>query len=225
MRYRFDTGLRAGETAHIRTDSDQVLLSYRSFASAIGIIAALVSGIVFVAGLAAVLLLWVEDAPLRALIALVLTVSFTLLIVMLTPRVNVTLYDDGTPALTISQRSVFPSAAYIVAAPNGTLLAQLRKSFLSRLGRNRWSILHEGRVLAEAAEESFGRALRRKLLGKFNRRFEANVVIETRDRVDAGRIVRRPDENGRYDLLELAGDTIDRRVAVALATLVLGREP
>lgn len=225
MRYRFTTGLRAGETAHIRDDNDQVLLSYRSFASAISIIAALVAGIVFIAGTAAVLLLWAEEAPLRAAIALVLTVSFTLLILMLTPRVNVTLYDDGTPALTISQRSVFPSATYVVAAPNGTLLAHLRKSFLSRLGRNKWTILHEGRVLAEAFEESFGRALRRKLLGKFNRRFEANVHIETRDRIDAGWIVRRPDENGHYDLLALTGDALDRRVAVALAALVLGREP
>jgi hypothetical protein len=56
-RYRFTTGLRAGEVANIRGDDNRVLLSYRSFASVVGIVAALVSGIVTLAGVAAVLFL------------------------------------------------------------------------------------------------------------------------------------------------------------------------
>ena len=224
MRYRFTTGLRSGEIAHIRDDGDQVLLSYRSFASAVGIVAALVSGIVLVAGIAATAFLINEDSPVRAALTLLLTLVFTFGIALLVPRVHVTLYDDGTPALTISQRSVFPSSTYAVAAPNGTILAVLRKSPFSRLGRNRWSISQEGRFIGEAVEESFGRALFRKFLGKFNRRFETNLRIE-HGGVDAGWILRRPDENGRTDTLELFSDAIDRRVAVALATLVLGREP
>ena len=223
-RYRFQTGLRAGETAHIRDDADHVLLSYRSFASVVGIVAALVSGLVFIVGLAAVAFLVAQNAPMGAAIVLVLTLVFTFVIALLVPRTNVTLYDDGNPALTISQRTVFPSAAYVVATPNGTTLAVLRKSFLSRLGRNTWKVLHEGRVTAVAKEESFGAALLRKFLGKFSRRFEANMQIE-QGGVDAGWIVRRPDEQGRTDMLELVGDFLDRRVAVALATIVLGREP
>jgi len=224
MRYRFTTGLRAGEIAAIRGDDGQVLLSYRSFATVVGIVAALVSGIVAVAGLAAVLFLFAEESPMRAAAALVLTLLFATFIALIVPRVNVTLYDDGHPALTLVQTSVFPSAVYVVATPNGVTLAELHKSFFSRLGRNRWSIVQERRLIGDAAEESLPAALIRKLLGKFNRRFETDLVLH-HGGLPAGRIVRRPTPDGRADVLELTNDTLDRRVAVALATLVLGREP
>ena len=115
-------------------------------------------------------------------------------------------------------------SVYAVAAPNGAVLAVLRKSPFSRLGRNRWSITQDGRYLGQAVEESFGRALIRKFLGKFSRRFETNMRIE-HGGVDAGRIIRRATEHAHLDTLELRGDALDRRVAVALATVVLGREP
>ncbi len=217
--YRFTTGLRAGETAAIRGANDEILLTYRSFASIVGVIAAFLAGVVAVAGAAGVLLLVYQGAPLRAVIAAVLTIAFAILIAMLVPRANVTLWEDQRPALTISQRAVFPSATYAVATPNGAQLAELRKSFLSRLGRNKWTIVQEGRYLGEAHEESFSGALLRKLLGKFSRRFETNVRI-TCGGAEAGRIERRQD-----DRLELTSDALDRRVAVALATLILGREP
>jgi hypothetical protein len=216
--------LRAGEVAAIRANDDRVLLSYRSFASVSGIIAALVSAIVALAGFAAVLFLLAEGAPIRAFAALALTLLFATVIAMLVPRVNVTLYDDQHPALTISQSSVFPTARYLVTTPNGAAIAELRKSFFSRLGRNRWTIVQEGRFLGDAAEESFVAALVRKVLGKFSRRFETNLRIAYGGIV-AGRIVRKPGADGRADVLELTSDALDRRVAVALATLVLGREP
>lgn len=205
--------------ATIRDANDHVLLTYRSFATVAGIVAALVSGIVAVAGFAATLFLLAEGEPIRAIAALILTIAFAFLIALLVPRVNVTLYDDGQPALTISQKAVFPAACYAVATPNGATLAELRKSVFSRLGRNHWSIVHEGRYAGGAAEESFSRALVRKLLGKFSRRFESNVILD-----HGGAIIRRPNSN-RVDVLELTSDAVDRRVAVALATLVLGREP
>jgi hypothetical protein len=43
--------------------------------------------------------------------------------------------------------------------------------------------------------------------------------------IDVGTIVRRPDGERPVDVLELTSDGLDRRVAVALATLILGREP
>jgi hypothetical protein len=223
-RYRFTTGLRAGEVANIRGDDGKVLLSYRSFASVAGIVAAFVSGIVTLAGLAAVLFLIAENSPARAIVALVLTLIFAFVIALLVPRVNVTLYDEHHPALTISQRATHPGVSYIVAAPNGAALGELRKTAFSRIGRHRWRILQEGRLLAEAVEESWTRAMMRKVLGKFSRRFETNFRIEYGG-LDAGRILRRPDEHGAFDVLELKSDALDRRVAVALATLILGREP
>ncbi|HEV7765705.1 MAG TPA: hypothetical protein VGQ76_11935 [Thermoanaerobaculia bacterium] len=223
-RYRFTTGLRAGEVANIRGEEGQVLLSYRSFASVVGVIAALVSGIVTVAGIAAVLFLFAENSPTRAVVALVLTLVFAFVIALLVPRINVTLYDEHHPALTISQRSLHPGLSYVIAAPNGTNLGELRKGAFSRLGRHRWSIVQDGRVLAEATEESWSRAMLRKLLGKFSRRFETNFRI-TYGGLEAGRILRRPDEQGVMDVLELTNDALDRRVAVALAVVILGREP
>lgn len=201
-----------------------MLLTYRSFASIVGVIAAFLAGIVAVAGTAGVLLLLYQGELLRAVIAAVLTIAFAILIAVLVPRANVTLYEENRPALTISQRAVFPSATYVVATPNGAQLAELRKSFLSRLGRNKWTIAQEGRYLGEAHEESFSGALLRKLFGKFSRRFETNVRI-TYGGMEVGRIVRRSADRGRADVLELTSDALDRRVAVALATLILGREP
>jgi hypothetical protein len=224
MRYRFTTGLRSGEVANIRGDEGQVLLSYRSFASVVGIVAAFVSAIIMLAGIAAVLFLFSEQSPARAVVALLLTLVFAFVIAMLVPRVNVTLYDEHHPTLTLSQRSQHPGVSYIVATPNGATLAELRKAPFSRLGRHRWSVLQDGRLLAEAREESWGGAMLRKVLGKFSRRFETNFRIEYGG-LEVGRIVRRPDEQGAVDVLELTSEALDRRIAVALATLILGRDP
>jgi hypothetical protein len=222
--YRFTTGLRAGEVAVIRGESAQVVLSYRAFAGVTGVVASLVTAIVALAGMAGVAFLLAEGAVVRAVAAAALTFAFAYCISLLVPRVDVTLYEENTPALTISQRSVAPASSWVVITVNGTELAEIRKSFLSRLGRNRWRILQHGRPVGDAVEESFGRALVRKVLGKFDRRFETNLLVRNGD-LPTARIIRRPEGNGQYDLLEITGDLLDTRVVVALATLVLGREP
>ena len=224
MTYQFMTGLRAGETAAIRDPGGKVLLTYRSFASIVPVVAALVCGLVVLAGVAGALFLIERESFLLSAVAFVLTVAFAAFIGLLVPRTNVTLYDDGAPALSISQRSTFPSTTFVVSTPNGATLATLHKSFLARLGRNRWTITQESRFLGDAMEESFGGAIVRKILGKFSRRFETNVQIQ-HGGLDVGTIVRRPNGDRPVDLLELSSDALDRRVPVALATLILGREP
>jgi len=220
--------LRAGLLAQIRDDDGHVLLTYRSFASVVGIVAALMSGIVLVAGIAAVAFLVAEHRPVPAAIALALSIGFAILIALLVPRTHVTLYNDNAPALTIAQlsRAAFPSATFAVATPDGRVLALLRKSFLSRLGRNRWTILDPDskRILGYALEESLGRAYKRKLFAKFNRRHDANVNVRY-EASDAATIVRRPDGQGRVDVVELVSDAFDARVGVGLALLVLASEP
>lgn len=217
--FRFTIGLHAGELAQVRSTNGETLLTYRAFATITGVIAAFLAGIVAVAGLAATLLLISDAAFLRAAIALVLTLTFSFVIALLAPRTNVTLYEEQQPALAINQRAIFPSAVYLVSTPNGAQLAELRKSFLSRLGRNRWRIFHDGRLLGEAREISFFGAMLRKLLGKFSRSFETDVQI-TSGGLEVGRILRR-----QGDALIVTSDNVDRRVLVALATLILGREP
>lgn len=221
--YQFTTGVRAGEIATIRTPEGRVLLSYRSFATVVGVIATLVSAIVLFAGIAGALFLIAENAPLRAVAALALTFAFAFVIALLVPRANVTLFDDGRAALALSQLSVFPTARWLVTTPDGSVLAEVRKSIWSRLGRNRWTLIDGGRFVGQAVEESFGRALMRKIAGKFSRRCETDVVIESGG-LETGRIYRRPNAIA-VDRLEVHGTLLDRRVAVALATLILGREP
>jgi len=189
----------------------------------IGIVASLVAGIVIISGAAATFFLLVEKHPLTAMIALVLSIFFALVIVMLVPPVGVTLFNGDAPAITISQRSrtSFPSATFAVVTPDGETLALLRKTLFSRLGRNRWTIsdVASGDI-GFAHEDSFLGAIVRKVFGKFSRRYETNVRVE----VANGNVaeIRRREEP---DVLRIASDAIDDRVLIALATLVLGSEP
>ena len=205
----------------IRDDEGNVLFTYRSFASVIGIVAALVASIVTVAGIAATLFLVAEHNVPTAIAALVLSVFFALVIVALVPPINVTLFNDSSPTLTIAQksRSSFPSVTFAVVTSDGSPVGVLRKSIFSRLGRNRWSIEGGG----YAIEESLSRALLRKMFGKFSLRYEANMVVYTP--YEVARIIRRPDAHGDVNVLEVTGASADRRLLVALATLVFGSEP
>lgn len=216
------TGLPAGETARVRDDDGAVLLTYRSFASAVGTVAALVAGVVIVAGIAGTLFLVAEGRPLAAIATIALSVLFTGIVVMLVPSTSVTLYDGSHPALTLSQRSrfKFPSTIHAVATPDGRTLAYIHKSAFSRLGRNRWTIINptDGREAGSAVEDSLGGAIVRKILGKFNRRYQTDLRLEFNAQ-PAGWIRRRS-----ADMLDLSG-AMDPRVGVGLATLILGSEP
>lgn len=227
-RFQFMTGIPAGETAFIRAEDGNAVLSYRSFASVVGIIAALMSALVLVAGLAGASFLVFELRPLPAIVAAMLSGLFAALIVMLVPATHVTIFDGAAPAVAIAQQSSvsFPVVTYLVTAADGAQVGRIRKSFLTRLGRNRWIVLDAGGARrGDAVEESLGRALMRKFFGKFDASMQANVRI-TWDGAEAGWIIRRPGADGHADLLDLnPATTMDRRTAVALATLVLGAEP
>lgn|GEM_PF-536304 len=230
LRYRFATRVPAGEIVRITDDAGKTLFNYRSFAGVVGIVAALVAGIIAVAGLAATAFLLLERHPLAALGALVLSFAFAVAIPMLVPPLSVTLFDDARPMLTITQRSRFniPAVLFAVVTPDGHVVAYLRKTFLSRLGRNRWTLLDDRmHPIGTATEESLSRALLRKLAGKFSREYEANVRLRAYDR-ETGWILRRPDVHRAVDVLDLTADTnrlLDRRTSLALAMLVLGMEP
>jgi hypothetical protein len=229
VRFQFMTGIPAGETAYIRAEDGTAVLSYRSFASVVGIIAALMSAIVFLSGLGGVLFLLLERRPIPAIAALLLSAAFAAAIVMLIPATHATIFDAGAPAMTITQQSsvTFPSATWVVAMPDGKPIAHFRKSFLSRFGRNRWLLLGAGgsSPRGEAVEESFSRALVRKAFGKFAPAYQSNVRIRWAGH-EAGWVIRRPGPDGNADVLDIhPASTLDRRAAVALAVLVLGSEP
>ena len=218
--------MRAGEVVTIRDEEDKPLLTYRSFASVVGVVGLVVSVIVAVTGSAAVLFLLFESRVIAAVMALLLSAAFTVVIAMLVPPTNVTFYNSDSPVLHVAQESnvSFPIARFIVGSPEERVIARLRKTAWSRLGRNRWDILDaNNRLLGSAIEESPSRALLRKVAGKFNRRYECNVRLRYLTK-NVGWIIRRPDESGEVDVLD-ATDDVDRRIAVALATLILGSEP
>lgn len=228
-RYQFTSGVRAGEIATIRNGDGAEILSYRSFASVVPVVGALMAGIVLVTGLGAAMFLFAEKRFGAAFAVVALSCGFSAVIAALIPPVRVTLYEGTTQSLTIAQRRRIPFTGmrYLVRTADGTTLALLRKGVLSRLGRNRWTIdgPPEARGVAWAVEESLPRALVRKVAGKFQRRFETNIRISHHD-APVGTIIRRPEGNGEFDLLEISpASTLDRRVTVALATLVFGSEP
>lgn len=221
------TGLPAGEPVTVHGDDGAPLFTYRSFASVVPLVAMVVAVVVIATGLAAVIFLFAEGRPVPALIALVLSAAFSVLIAMLVPPTNVTINHDNAPELLIAQQSnvSFPVVTYIVATGDRNPLARIRKSVFSRLGRNRWDILApaDDRPIGYAIEESFSRALLRKFAGKFSPRYQSNIIVQQRGK-DVAWIVRRPNTEGESDLLEITGD-VDHRVALALATLILGSEP
>jgi len=228
-RFHFMSGIPAGETVSVRDDAGEVLLHYRSFASVTAVVAAVMAAIVIVSGGAAAAFLFTEGRIVPAGIALLLAAAFSVMIAMLVPQTNATLYDGAQPVITIAQQSSIsiPVVTFLIATTDGKPLARLRKSVLSRLGRNRWSILPvaDERPLGEAIEESLSRAIVRKVLGKFSKRYESNVVVRYLDRA-AATIVRRPTEQGEVDVLDIDPESpLDRRVAVGVATLILGSEP
>lgn len=223
------SGIPAGETAYIRGEDGNAVLSYRSFASVVGVIAALMSAVVLFAGVAAMLFLVTQGRPVHAIVALMLSGAFSGMIVMLVPATRVTIFDGASPVITIAQQSSanFPSVTYVVGTADGKPIARIVKSFFSRFGRNRWEILSSDDFLArgEAVEESLGKAFVRKLFGKFSPAYQSNVHIDWNSE-EAGWIIRRPDASGHADVLELNPSTsLDKRAAVALAVLVLGSEP
>jgi hypothetical protein len=227
-RFCFVAGMPAGEKASIRDEQGHVLLTYRGFASIVGMVGAMMACIVTVAGLAGFVFLITEGNFLAAAITMILTLGFAALIAMLVPTISVTLFEDDKPSVMIEQysRIAIPVATYVVRTGDGQLLAVLRKSVFSRLGRNRWRILDaENRTIGEAVEESLGRALIRKIAGKFNPSLESNVHIRARGR-NAGSIIRRPNGSSGAGYLDVPPDApMDRRVAIAIATLVFGSEP
>ena len=223
------TGISAGETVNVRDDNGNVVLHYRSFASVTGVVAAVMAAIVIVSGIAAAIFLYSEERAVPAAIALFLAAAFAVMIAMLVPATNATLYNGAQPVVTIAQQSSIsiPVVTFLVATADGQPLARLRKSVFARLGRNRWHILpiNDDPPVGQAVEESLSRALVRKMLGKFSARYQSNVVIRYFDQA-AATIVRRPDAGGDVDVLDIDPESpIDRRVAVGIAALILGSEP
>ena len=126
-RYRFTSGVRAGEVVTIRSDGGEPILTYRSFASVVGIVALTVSVIVAVTGMAAVLFLLFDGRPFPATMAFLLSAAFTVVIAMLVPTTHVTLYEGSHPVLHIAQQQdIAVARAKLQAMPRDASPVRLR---------------------------------------------------------------------------------------------------
>ena len=204
--------MRSGEAAYIRGEDGATLFGYRGFASVVGIVAAVTSAIVLIAGAASMIILALDTRPLPAVFAALLTAAFSVIIAMLVPATRVTVYEATTPVFGIVQQSSlsFPSVTFAVVGRDGRTIARLANTVMSRIGRRRW------RILAADADRPLGDAVR-------NLGFRTIYRIRYQGQ-EVGRITRERDE-GILDLSADPARTLDRRVALAIAMVVLGMEP
>src|SRR4029079_6099971 len=116
-RFHFMTGMPAGETGNVRDGNGEGGLHYRSFASSPSVVAAVMAAIVIVTGLAAAVFLFTEERTVPGAIALLLAAAFAVMIAMLVPPTNATLYHGAQPAVTIAQQSSIsiPVVTFLIA--------------------------------------------------------------------------------------------------------------
>jgi hypothetical protein len=228
-RYTFPRLTRHGDLAAITCD-DGTTLWYRSFVSITALVATLVTAFVSLCGMAAVIYLLIDGRFGAAILCLLVTTGFELIIPLLIPPVDVRFFSDrslNTRAMEVTQigRPLLPSDRFSVKDGDGRELGRVERSALSRLTRHRWSIFDDAlRARGETIEESTGRALIRKITGRFRPDLDSDLVLTIDDR-PAGRLVRR--DAGDRVLLDLSRrvEGLDERVLVAMAALVFGLEP
>ena len=211
----------AGETVRIRDDDGNVLFTYRSFASVIGIVAALVASIVIVAGVRGGVF---SDrraqrrhghrriGPQRLLRVGHRSCSCR----RSTSRCSTT----HSPALTIAQksRSNFPSATFTVVTPDGSPVARPPQVGLLA---PRPQPMDDRAAAGYAVEES----VRPRAAAKDRREVQpplrgelSSSTRRTKSRGSSGA----PTHTATSTSSRSPAPPLDRRAAVALATLVLG---
>jgi hypothetical protein len=229
-RYTFPRLTRRGDVAAIVGD-DGTTLWYRSFVSVTSLVATLVTAFVSLCGVAAVTYLLIDGRFGGALLSLLVTAAFEVVIPLLVPPAHVVFFSDTsltTRALEIVQvgRPLLPADRFSVRSADGKELGQIERSALSRLTRHRWLIFdHDGSPRAMTIEESTARAMIRKLTGKFRPDLDSDLLL-TIDDAAAGRLIRRTSgERVTLDLSPGRRQSLDERLVVAMAALVFGLEP
>jgi hypothetical protein len=226
-------GPARGIPVAVSDEEGRPLLRLLGFAAVGGIVSFFVAATVIVASLAATIFLLSDGRFLSALVALALSGGFLVAIWRLLSHLEVPVFGDDSlerRVVTLTQISqlTFPGTKFLVSDSSGREIGKLRFSGWSRIGRHRWTLLDaQDRHIATATEDSWGRAMLRKLLGKFRPEFETNLEIRSDDKV-IGTITRRKEEGTNRGLVDVSADQndiVDRRLAAALAILVFGLEP
>lgn len=220
----------ASDVGTISDEAEKVLFYFRRQRNLVGLIAGLVAAMIFVAGAVVGTVLFIDGRGLPGATALVLTLAFVVLVLLLVPKRHAVVCNDAAltaAALLLWQESrlPMPSLRFSLRTPDNQPIAIFAKSPLSNLGRRRWDIIdrYGAARLGYAIEDSMARALIRKVVGRFFRALETNFRVAF-----GGRVLAVLERRGkRCDVLDLAEDptfVLDRRVAIGLAVLVDGIE-
>jgi pSer/pThr/pTyr-binding forkhead associated (FHA) protein len=230
--YFLDVSAPYGERSVVRDTDLNALLYYRRPVNLAGFIAALVSALGFGGGLAVAALLAFTGDIVPSLLAFLLTIGFSVLILLLVPRQkHVYVYRDegmSQAALMLWQetRFAFPILRFSLRGPDGNVIALFSRTYASTYGRHRWRIEHpSGGISGCGIENPRSAALLRKILGSFFGLIKTDFRILL-GREEVGWIYRRQSGIERH-LLDLTLDpffSLDRRVALGLAVLIDGLE-
>lgn len=207
----------------IRTETGDVVLTYRAFGGITGIIATFTAALVLLTGGAAALFLLLQLRFLTAAGALLLGVAFAVLINSLVPPLQVRLIDPSGRIVAVLDRlgrGLRLAAPWIISAGNGETLGRAVPRLLAPFLGERWRVDLANGSTAHAFDASALRALVRKALASFDRSFETDLRIEL-GREQQGWIRRRTTDGsgGRLELAPTAA--IDPRVAIGLAAIAM----
>jgi len=223
-RFIFDLQRNRENRSTVRDSDERALFVFRQPVTLVGFIAGLVSSTIALAGSAVTLFLWQQDASLRALIALALTIGFALLVLTLVPPQTIVLRksdEDPSPVITLQQENRAPAPIRrFLAGYEGKTIARFHKNVFSNLGKRRWWIVDaSGDEVGYAVEDSLTRAILRKPFGSFlsSLRTDFEIVVSGRE---IGLFVRRGGAGKERYVLELRDTSFDRRTAVALGLLL-----
>lgn len=216
------------EPSTVETEGGVPLLWFHRPPRLIGWVASMVSAMILLTGIAAVVVLVLQERWLATIAALLVTGGALGTIPFLVPRNVIRFGRDGglgEAGVTLRQerRVPVPSSVYAALDPAGRPFARFRKNHLTNLGRRRWWILDaDEKIVGWAEEDSLPRAVARKVTTAALPQFRSNYrfVYEGTFR---GRIERREGAN-LLDLTPDADRRLDRRLAVPLAALILAIE-
>lgn len=223
-------GRSSDDIATITDEASKPLFYFRRQRNLVGFIAGLVASMIIVAGIVVSAVLFIDARNVPGAAALVLTVTFAFLILLLVPKRHAVICNDpslGSVALFLWQESrlFIPSLRFSLRTPDNQPIAIFTKSVFSNAGRRRWWIIdrYGATRLGYAMEDSLARAILRKILGRFFIALRTNFRV-----IFGGRQLAFLDRTqGRRQLLDLTEDptyVFDRRIALALAVLVDGIE-
>lgn len=223
-RYFIELRVPEQDVSAVRDENESPLFFFRNPVSLVGFVARLVAAMISISGAATALFLFSQRQSFPGLTALILTVAFIFVILMLVPRQQVLLYSDAALSsislmLVQETRFSFPALRFTLRKADGSVIGGFQKNLASNFGRRRWWILDRPGVsrIGYAREESLPRAILRLIVALVRTNFR--IYLHGRQ---VGLINRRAPVRNQYllDLRQDGSHLLDRRLAIGLAVLI-----